>query len=169
VEGRGALSIETDIEGAIDEAVPTLADVGLEAFAPYLINRISNRYNASMAEALRRHDLTTAQMRALAILSVKPGVTVNELAVYAVMEQSTMSRTLDTMEEAGLVERRARDGDGRVREVVLTPAGEEAFAGVWPIMRAEEDKMFVGLSARERNAFLRTLKTVLANIRAHPF
>jgi DNA-binding MarR family transcriptional regulator len=152
-----------------DGPVPTLADVGLDAFAPYLINRISNRYNASMAEALRRHGLTTAKMRALAVLSVKPGLTVNELAVYAVMEQSTMSRTLDAMEEAGLVERRARDGDGRVREVFLTAAGEVAFTEVWPVMRAEEDKMFVGLSRRDRREFLRTLKAILLNIREHPF
>lgn len=159
----------TEARAADEEPVPTLAEVGLEAFAPYLINRIANRYNASMADALRARGLTTAQMRALAVLSVRPGVTVNALAVFAVMEQSTMSRTLDAMEQAGLVERRPREGDGRVREVLLTPAGEVAFTEVWPIMRAEEDKMFVGLSARERNGLVNALNAVLANIRAHPF
>ena len=59
----------------------------LEAFAPYLINRISARYSADMAEALRLHGLTTPKMRALAVLAVRPGITVNECAVYAVMEQ----------------------------------------------------------------------------------
>ncbi|MBJ3777928.1 MarR family winged helix-turn-helix transcriptional regulator [Acuticoccus mangrovi] len=141
----------------------------LETFAPYLINRISARYNIDMAEALREHGLTTPKMRALAVLKVKPGITVNELAVYAVMEQSTMSRTLDQMEEAGLVVRSAREGDGRVREVALTPDGEAAFAEVLPIVRAQEERMFAGIGKRDRAAFLRTLHKMLRNIRQHPF
>ena len=128
----------------------TLPEIGLEAFAPYLINRISARYNTDMGEALRSRGLTTAQMRALAVLAVHPGLTVNELAVYAVMEQSTMSRTLDAMAEAGLVERRPRKDDGRVRECVLTSAGTRAFADVWPLMRSQEERMFAGLEGEER-------------------
>lgn len=141
----------------------------LEDFAPYLINRISARYNADMAEALRRHGLTTAQMRALAVLAVRPGITVNECAVYAVMEQSTMSRTLDAMQEAGLVDRAPREGDGRVRECSLTPAGEAAFRAVWPIMLEQEARMLAGIPAPEREAFLATLRKVLRNIRKNPF
>lgn len=140
----------------------------LDEFAPYLINRISARYNADMAEALRRHGLTTPKMRALAVLAVKPGLTVNECAVFAVMEQSTMSRTLDALAEAGLAVRRPREGDGRVREVVLTEAGEAAFADVWPIMKREEAKMFAGIGRAEREAFLATLRAVLRNVRGAP-
>jgi len=141
----------------------------LEAFAPYLINRISARYNADMAEALRCHGLTTPKMRALAVLAVKPGLTVNECAVFAVMQQSTMSRTLDALEDAGLVTRRSRTGDGRVREVVLTAAGETAFAEVWPIMKHQDGRMFADVPLAEREAFLATLRKVLHNIRKHPF
>lgn len=150
-------------------AEPTLADVGLDAFAPYLINRISARYNADMAAILKEHGLTTAQMRALAVLRVHPGLTVNELAVYAVMEQSTMSRTLDAMEIAGLVERRTRVDDGRVREVALTEAGAGAFAAAWPLMREQEKRMLGGLDDADRDAFMDTLRAVLRNIRIHPF
>lgn len=146
-----------------------LTEIGLEAFAPYLINRISARYNTDMGEALRSRGLTTAQMRALAVLAVHPGLTVNELAVYAVMEQSTMSRTLDAMAEAGLVERRPRDTDGRVRECILTPEGENAFTEVWPLMRSAEERMLDGIPAAERDRFLETLSAILRNIRQHDF
>ncbi|MEM7695518.1 MAG: MarR family transcriptional regulator [Pseudomonadota bacterium] len=142
---------------------------GLEAFAPYLINRISARYNADLAAVLREQGLTTAQMRALAVLAVHPGLTINALAIYAVMEQSTMSRTVDAMAEAGLVERRGRDGDARVREVVLTDAGRAAFDGVWPLMNAAEQRMLEGLSEAERPAFVAALRTVLHAIRKHDF
>ncbi len=149
-------------------AEPSLVEVGLDAFAPYLLNRISARYNADMAASLKEHGLTTPQMRALAVLSVHPDLTVNELAVYAVMEQSTMSRTLDAMEVAGLVERRLRPEDGRVREVSLTEAGAASFAAAWPLMREQEERMLAGLNRAERTAFMTTLRTVLGNIRVHP-
>lgn len=148
---------------------PSLPDIGLDQFAPYLINRISARYNADMAEVLRAHDLTTPKMRALAVLAVHQGLTVNELAVYAVMEQSTMSRTLDAMVEAGLVERRPRKDDGRVRECALTEAGRRAFDEVWPLMRSQETRMFAGLEADERQVFLDILSRILRNIRQHEF
>ena len=56
------------------------------------------------------------QGRALAVLSVTDGVTVNDLSVYTVIEQWTLSRTLDTLEKQGLVRREAGDTDSRVRK-----------------------------------------------------
>ncbi len=106
---------------------PSMGEIGLNQFDPYLLNRISARWNADMAEVVKAHDLTTARMRALAVLSVAPGLTINELSVYAVTEQSTLSRNLDAMEEQGLIRRRMRAEDGRVREIHLTEKGRETF------------------------------------------
>ncbi|MEM0908209.1 MAG: MarR family transcriptional regulator [Pseudomonadota bacterium] len=142
--------------------------IGLEQFAPYLINRIAFLYNADMASALRARGLTTAHMRALAVLAVHPGITVNELADYAVMEQSTMSRTLDQLVGAGLATRRHRADDGRVREVLLTEKGERAFDEVWPTMRSLEDKMFEGIAAEDRRCVLKALGIVLNAMRLGP-
>ena len=90
--------------------MPTLGEIGLDHFAPYLLNRIVARWNADLAAELKEHDLNTIQMRTLAVLSLMSGATVNELAVYTVTEQSTMSRSLDGMERDGLVRRQHRDG-----------------------------------------------------------
>ena len=107
--------------------IPTLGEIGLDHFAPYLLNRIVARWNADLAAELKEHDLNTIQMRTLAVLSLMSGATVNELAVYTVTEQSTMSRALDGMERDRLVRRRAREDDMRVREVHVTEKGREAF------------------------------------------
>ena len=82
--------------------IPTLGEIGLDHFAPYLLNRIVARWNADLAAELKEHDLNTIQMRTLAVLSLMSGATVNELSVYTVTEQSTMSRALDGMERDGL-------------------------------------------------------------------
>ncbi len=146
---------------------PSMGEIGLNQFAPYLLNRISARWNADMAEVLKAHDLTTARMRALAVLSVAPGLTINELSVYAVTEQSTLSRNLDAMEEQGLIRRRMRAEDGRVREIHLTEKGRETFAAFWPEMHALYTSLFRNISPEEHRQFTGTLHKILANIRHH--
>lgn len=145
----------------------TLGEIGLWQFAPYLMNRIMGRYNANLQAAVRPQDLTTAKMRTLAVLAVVPGLTINELSVYTVVEQSTMSRTLEAMERSGLIRREIRESDARVREIHLTDAGRSEFDSVWPIMYARYQELFTGIDDAERAAFVETLKKVLKNVRLH--
>ena len=81
---------------------PSLGEIGLQQFAPYLINSVSLSWNTHLANALKAHDMTTTKMRALAILSISSPVTINELSLYALTEQSTMSRTLEFPRRQGL-------------------------------------------------------------------
>jgi DNA-binding MarR family transcriptional regulator len=158
----------------MDQRVPekksrasTLGEIGLQQFAPYLMNRIMGRYNASLREDLKKQGLTVPKMRALAVLSVADGVTVNDLAVYTVIEQSTMSRTLDALEAQGLVRREACEDDSRVRKVFLTDDGRAEFARAWPAMHGEFEKMFAGIDEAEYSALIVTLQKMLRNIRKH--
>ena len=147
---------------------PTPGEIGLDGFAPYLMKRAMGRWNAEIAAALRARDLTTAQMRALAVLTVRPRPTSHELSVSTVTEPSTMSRTLDALEARGLVRRGARRGDARAREIAPTDAGTEAFARFWPAMRASHDAMFAGIGAEEREAVIATLRRIVGDIRRNP-
>ncbi|GHB17395.1 MarR family transcriptional regulator [Pseudovibrio japonicus] len=147
----------------------TLGEVGLSHFAPYLMNRIMGRYNESLRQKLNKSGLSVAKMRALAVLSVVDGLMINELSVYSVIEQSTLSRTLDAMEKEGLIHRQASEQDNRVRHIFLTEAGRTSFAKMWPHMRDEYSTMFKGVSQAEHDAFLVTLRKMLANIRKHDF
>ena len=133
------------------------------------MNRIMGRYNATVREALKARSLTTPQMRALAVLAVADGLTINELAVYSVIEQSTMSRTLDTMSANGWVLREARDADSRVRRVRITPEGRQLFDEMWPAMWEAFSAMFKGVSDAEYATFLSVLHRMLGNIRHHEF
>src|SRR3954469_19152581 len=117
-----------------DAKRPTMGEIGLNQFAPYLMNRVISRWNANLADELKALDITTAKMRALAILSITPSTTINELSVFAVTEQSTMSRTLDSLEEQGYIRRQPRAEDMRVRDVSITQEGRAAFEKLWPSM-----------------------------------
>ncbi|WP_105384447.1 MarR family winged helix-turn-helix transcriptional regulator [Neorhizobium alkalisoli] len=146
---------------------PTIGEIGLNHFAPYLMNRIIARWNANMAEELRESDLTIAKMRTLAVLSVSASLTINELSVFAVIEQSTMSRTLDSLEDQGYIRRTPRPEDMRIRDVTITEEGREAFAGFWPTMYDSFLRMFDGIDEEEYRAFTGTLHKILLNIRKH--
>ncbi len=152
-----------------DTEGPRLGEIGLQQFAPYLMNRIMGRYNASLREDLAKLGLTTPKMRALAVLSVIDNLAISRLAVYAITEQSTLSRALDALEADGLVRRTADPEDSRATRISITEAGRAAFETLWPTMRHSYNHMFAGIDAAEHAAFVATLQKILLNVRKHEF
>lgn len=147
----------------------SLGELGLQRFAPYLMNRIMGRYNAQLQGKLARAGLTTAKLRTLAVLSTKGGLMVNELSVYCVIEQSTMSRTLAALIDEDLVRREDDSRDSRARRIWLTEKGRALFEDLWPDLNAANEALFTGIDPDEREAFITTLNKILGNIRHHPF
>jgi len=144
-----------------------LGEVGLTNFAPYLMNRIMGRYNAGFREEMAEMGLTTPKARALAVLTVVEGPLIRELAVYAVTEQSTLSRALDQMQTDGLIRRETDSADSRAVRIYITEAGRAAFDDLWPHMAEAQARMFRGIPEDERRAFVATLQKMLVNIRKH--
>ena len=147
--------------------VPRLGELGLTHFAPYLMNRIMGRYNASLRTEMAELGLTTPKMRALAVLSVIDGPLIRELSVYIVAEQSTLSRALDQLGADGYIRREADPTDSRATRVFITEAGRAHFLTLWPRMAEAHERMFHGIPDEERHAFVGTLNKILANIRKH--
>lgn len=148
---------------------PRFDDIGLENFAPYLMNRIMGRYNAALSSEMAELGLTTPQMRSLAILSTVDGILIRELAVYAVVQQSTLSRALDALSKDGLIRRETDADDSRAIRVFLTDQGREVHDKLWPHMANAYDAMFKGVQEDDKRAFVMTLQTMLRNIRKHDF
>lgn len=150
-------------------AAMRLAEMGLENFAPYLMNRIMGRYNAALQAEMAALGLTTPQMRSLAVLSTIDGILIRELSVYAVIQQSTLSRALDALDRDGLIRRETDEIDSRATRVFLTDAGREAYERLWPHMSRAYEAMFKGVDDGQKRAFVGTLKTMLRNIRKHDY
>lgn len=148
-------------------ALPRLGEIGLTNYAPYLMNRIMGRYNASLRDEMADLGLTTPKMRALAVLSVVEGPLIRELSVFTVVEQSTLSRALDQLAADCLIRREADATDSRATRVHITAAGRAHFETLWPCMAEAHERMFRGIPADERHAFVATLQKMLTNIRKH--
>lgn len=145
------------------DSLPRLGEIGLANYPPYLMNRIMGRYNAAIRAEMAKLGLTTPKMRALAVLSVMDGQVIGQLAVHAIVEQSTLSRAIDALEADGMV-RRAPDGaDSRLVRVFITEAGRTAFDALWPHMAGTYAHLFAGIDAQEQRAFVATLQKIHAN------
>jgi DNA-binding MarR family transcriptional regulator len=143
--------------------------VRLDDFLPYLLNRIVNRLNMALAEDLKTIGATVPEYRVLAVLMARDGRSVNELSVYTVIEQSTLSKLLLRMESSGLIARHNDASDGRVVNVYLTDAGRAVFAKVLPGALDHYRTAIRGLDETERASLVRTLHRVLDNVRVSPF
>src|ERR1700751_5464006 len=87
----------------------------LQSYIPYLFNRLSNRWNLDQNRDLSEHSVNNVVFRTLSVLYIYKTLTVNEIAVLAVTEQSTASRTVDSMVASGLVKREIAEEDQRRR------------------------------------------------------
>ncbi|WP_417248657.1 MarR family winged helix-turn-helix transcriptional regulator [Celeribacter sp.] len=141
----------------------------LEEFTPYLMNRIMARYNKGVETALKDAGITVAQMRTLAALAESGPCSINDLSVLTVIKQSTLSRSLDTMESAGLIRREAQDADSRVRTIILTDAGRATYEATWPAMLTMRDTMLRALNDNERMQLNKMLLSIFYDIRHHEF
>lgn len=139
-----------------------------ETFGPFLLRRVSERLAKSLAEALRPHDKNPNSWRVLVALTNRRGATISELVDMTVIDQSTLSRTIDRLEEQGLVTRTSSETDGRSVVVELTADGEEAFAALLPVASSQYEWAIRGIPERDLAIFTVTLQRMLKNIRLSP-
>lgn len=139
-----------------------------ETFAPFLLRRVSERLAKSLAEVLRPHDKTPNSWRVLVALIHRRGATISELVDLTVIDQSTLSRTVDRMEEQGLVTRTSSEADGRSVVVEITADGEQAFEALLPMASSQYEWAIRGIPQRDLEVFTATLQKMLKNIRLSP-
>jgi DNA-binding MarR family transcriptional regulator len=152
---------------ALQASVPAMP-AELHAHLPYLLNRLSNRWNLDLSRDLSEHGINNTVLRALSVLYIYKTLTVNEIASYAVVEQSNASRTIESMVTSGLVKRKIAAHDLRQRQVGLTRKGEALLRQLWPIMVSNHERLIEGIPDKDLKVFLDTLLAMLHNIGEGP-
>lgn len=143
---------------------PTTKDQ-LQNYIPYLFNRLANRWNIDQSRDLSEHGVNNVVFRTLSVLFIYKTLTVNEIAVLAVTEQSTASRAVESMVSSGLVKREIAEEDQRRRVVALTPDGEALLRKIWPITENNYDRLIEGIAPEDIETCARVLATMVENIR----
>ncbi|NBE53162.1 MarR family winged helix-turn-helix transcriptional regulator [Streptomyces boluensis] len=115
-------------------------------------------YYGDFTAAAARENLTASQGKTLGELSRGP-VAMRGLADTLACDASNITGIIDRLEKRGLVRREPSPGDRRVKNVVLTPEGEQAVEAI----RAHMDTTRAGmdtLDAEERATLHALLKRV---------
>lgn len=136
----------------------------LRNYIPYLLNLVTNRWNLDQNRDLNEHGINSTVLRTLSVLNMHPTLTVNEIAAYAVIEQSNASRTIDLMVADGLVQRQISEKDLRRREIVLTDKGRSLLHTLWPLMVCNHQRLIAGIPEKDLKTCVNTLKTMIRNL-----
>lgn len=97
----------------------------------WMTQAMAARDNALAAE-LKALGLRVPDWRVLATLYARRHLSMRELADLCSIDRTTLSRTMDRMQDAGWVARIADSRDLRVTRLSLTASGERLFARLWP-------------------------------------
>lgn len=143
--------------------MPASAYPGHDRFLPYLINRTATQINRRLFDILDQNGLTMTHWRVLAFLSGQDDLSIGELAQATMTEQSTLSRSLRTLEERGYVRRRSSSTDTRTVHVHLEPLGRKTFESMLKPALELEAIYMQGIGARDQQTLRRLLLKVLAN------
>lgn len=108
--------------------------------------------------------LTQSEASTLVQIDHEPGLHQVTLAGRLDIEPIVLVRLLDSLQDAGLIERRNHATDRRVRTIWLTEAARPVLAQIDAIRGEVREAAMSGLSDMAREKFLDTLVTVRENL-----
>ena len=136
----------------------------LHDYIGFRILQIHRAHRNRAEAALNELGLYTGQEMLLFQLWKQEGLTQSELVEILCVDPSTVTKTLQRLEQAGLVERRQDAEDARVSRVYLTLKGRGLEAPVRKIWDNLEALTIQGLSEVEKALLRRLLDQIETNL-----
>jgi len=131
------------------------------------LHRIANHLTGELTLLYGKYGLTEGEFDVLAALrragapyERAPG----EIALHTMVTTGAVTKRVDRLEQAGLVDRRRSDADGRGRVVRLTPAGRRLIDTAFAAHMANERRLLEPLSAAQRDQLEKLLTIWLENL-----
>ncbi|XUM23868.1 MarR family winged helix-turn-helix transcriptional regulator [Bradyrhizobium oligotrophicum S58] len=112
-----------------------------------------------------RFGMTRAQWAVLAKVERNEGMKQSELAEQLEMQPITLTRLIDKLAEAGLIERRGDDTDRRVNRLYLKKAARPLLAKLAVLRSDLTDTALQGISAGDAERLMTHLEAIKENVR----
>lgn len=133
-------------------------------YLSYLLAQASHSIYREFDAKVRAAGLSSLEWRVLATLSDGDGLTIGELATEVLAQQPTLTKVVDRLERAGLVERRNDPADLRRTLVLETDRGRSRVAPLLAAAKAHERAVLGAFPTRDVAA----LKTMLRALSSRP-
>jgi DNA-binding MarR family transcriptional regulator len=126
--------------------------------------RLGKRYGHVLEDRLQPLGLSRSQARVLTLLAENDGLTARDLLPCIAVEPASMTRLLQGLERAGLVERQPHPTDGRASLLSLTERGRAQQRRVVELMADLDRELSSVLSEKEEGELLRILSRLLERV-----
>ncbi len=127
-----------------------------------LVQELAGAYHAFSlydADGLRQSGsgLTPSQARVIFTIGDTDGMTCKDIGDITLITKGTLTGVVDRLEQKGLVDRWAVEGDGRKTIVALTAEGEKVYRREFPRHVEFLKQKLDGISSRDRAQAIRLL------------
>jgi MarR family transcriptional regulator, transcriptional regulator for hemolysin len=139
--------------------------VPIERELAFNINDVARLLRTYADQRARDFGMTRAQWAVLARVERAEGLKQIELAETLDLQPITLTRLIDRLCDAGLIERRSDPDDRRVKRLYLTPAARPVLEGLTRIGRDVMSKVLAGLEPAAVEQLLAQLLILKANLR----
>jgi MarR family transcriptional regulator, transcriptional regulator for hemolysin len=108
--------------------------------------------------------LNRSEAAVLVHVSQYPGTSQARVASALDIETISVVRLIDTLQQAGLIERRPHPTDRRVRQLWLTTAGEAALMRIHAIAGLVDAQALADIPEQDRQRLFHLLDTIKSNL-----
>lgn len=131
---------------------------------PFAVARVTRRWRKMLDERLKDLGVTQARWSTMVYLDKGgEGLTQRELANLMAIENPTLVRLLDSLEQQGLIERRPCPNDRRARRLHLTSDGRTFMDDLSERAEKLREQMLEGISDDDIECTVRVFHKILEN------
>ncbi|MCR8914148.1 transcriptional regulator SlyA [Marinobacter panjinensis] len=131
---------------------------------PFAVARVTRRWRKLLDERLKDLGVTQARWTTMVYLQKGgEGLTQRELARLMAIENPTLVRLLDSLEQQGLIERRPCPNDRRARRLHLTPDGTEFMEVLTERAAKLREEMLEGISDEDIEGAVKVFHKIMEN------
>ncbi|MDH6180776.1 MarR family transcriptional regulator for hemolysin [Microbacteriaceae bacterium SG_E_30_P1] len=141
---------------------PTSPDLG------WSLSVILRKWHERVEQALADVPHGTRGYEILTVISQNEPPTQSGLAKHLNIDKTVMPYVLDSLESAGLLERRIDPQDRRARRITITPRGESVLSELHTAVREAEQSALDSVPAKVRVAFIDQAEHLALAINAAP-
>jgi DNA-binding MarR family transcriptional regulator len=148
-----------------NSAADTVAQLQLEQFVPFRLNRLAVAVSESLSEIYRdTFGLDVPEWRVLVTVCAGQGCTAQHIVASTRMHKTRVSRAVASLIERKLIERTASSNDARELQLHATRAGAQLYQRLVPLALSREREILSCLDMAQRQAFMEALNRLEASL-----
>ncbi|WP_129660850.1 MarR family winged helix-turn-helix transcriptional regulator [Rothia uropygialis] len=128
------------------------------------MRQIVREHGRAGEEWIRERDISLEQGYILGYLIDHPGSIQRDVARAMHRGEANVSSMLQKLERRGLVERRMKAGNDRVKRVYATPEGAALIAGLDTAMASVDRQVLACLTVEQRSTLREILRSVVIHL-----